>query len=96
MDNIILDVRMGRHFMGDEFALAKAQPIRVKARGTRPVAKVDVIKDSKVVYSTAPKQQNVQFEFTDQESAGGRHYYYVRVQQEDDKLAWSSPLFVNY
>ena len=29
-DNIILDVRMGKYFMGDEFSLNKAEPIRVK------------------------------------------------------------------
>ncbi len=30
MDNIVLDVRMGSHFLGDEFALSKSQPIHVK------------------------------------------------------------------
>ncbi len=96
MDNIIVDVRMGRHFMGDEFALGKAEPLRVKLRGTRLIARVDVIKDSQVIYSTQPKQQDVAFEFRDTGDVSGRHYYYVRVQQEDEMLAWSSPIFVNY
>jgi hypothetical protein len=96
MDNIILDVRMGQHFMGDEFTLAQAQPIRVKARGTRAVARVDIIKDGKVAYSATPNQQNVDFQFTDKGSVSGRHYYYVRVQQDDKLVAWSSPFFVNY
>ncbi len=91
-----MDVRMGRHFMGDEFAMTKAEPIRVHLRGTRPIARVDVIKDSQVIYSTEPKQQNVSFEFRDTGDVGGRHYYYVRAQQEDEMLAWSSPMFVNY
>ena len=47
-DNIILEVRMGKYFMGDEFALKKPEPIRVKVRGTGKVAKVEIIKDSKV------------------------------------------------
>ncbi len=96
MDNIILDVRMGSHFMGDEFALAKAQPLKVEVRGTRAIAKVEVIKDSAVVYSTEPGQRRAQFEFVDKASVAGRHYYYVRVQQDDATLAWSSPMFVNY
>src|SRR5579872_172377 len=96
MDNIILDVRMGRHFMGDEFALSKAEPIRVKLRGTRSIAKVDIIKDSQVIYSVSPKQQDVDFEFTDKGDVKGRHYYYVRAQQENMMLAWSSPFFINY
>ena len=96
MDNIILDVRMGEHFMGDEFSLSKPRPIRVKARGTRPIARAHVIKDGNVIYTTEPKQQNVDFEFIDKGDVNGRHYYYVRVQQDDETLAWSSPFFINY
>ena len=96
MDNIILDVRMGEHFMGDEFALSKPRPIRVKARGTRAIARADVIKDGNVIYTTEPKQANVDFEFIDKGDVNGRHYYYVRVQQDDEMLAWSSPFFINY
>jgi len=96
MDNIILDVRMGSHFMGDEFQLSKAQPITVKAHTTKPVKKVEIIKDSKVVYSTTPGGQDVSFQFTDKDSVSGRHFYYVRLQQDDGMLAWSSPFFINY
>jgi hypothetical protein len=96
MDNIVLDVRMGDHFMGDEFKLAKALPIRVNARGTRPIAKVVFVKDNQVVYTATPGKQAVQLEFTDKDSVAGRHFYYVRVEQEDGLLAWSSPFFINY
>jgi hypothetical protein len=95
-DNIVMDVRMGEHFMGDEFALAQAMPLHVKARGTGAVAKVDVIKDNNVIYSTDPKKQNVDFEFTDKGSVKGRHFYYIRLMQEDGMIAWTSPMFINY
>jgi hypothetical protein len=95
-DNIILDVRMGEHFMGDEFALTTSQPLRVHTRGTRTVARVDIIKDNKVIYSTQPGKQTVDFEFTDKGPVAGRHFYYVRVRQDDDMIAWSSPMFINY
>jgi len=96
MDNIILDVSMGEHFMGDEFPLAKAEPIKVKVRGTRNLAKVEVIKDSNVIYSVTPNKPTAEFEYTDKDSVNGGHYYYVRVQQDDERLAWSSPMFINY
>ncbi len=96
MDNIILDVRMGEHFMGDEFALTAAQPIKVHARATRAVSRVEIIKDNKVIYTTQPGKQMVDFEFTDKGPVEGRHFYYVRLRQDNDMLAWSSPLFINY
>jgi hypothetical protein len=95
-DNIILDVRMGTHFMGDEFASKRAEPIVVKARGTGPIVFVEVVKDSKVVYSVQPKSRDVSFRFTDTADVSHRHYYYVRLQQDDRMTAWSSPFFVNY
>ena len=96
MDNIILDVRMGSHFMGDEFEARKADPIRIKASGTVPIARVLVIKDNKVIYTVEPKTKDVSFSFTDTGDVTGRHFYWVRVEQENELLAWSSPFFVNY
>ncbi len=95
-DNIILDVRMGNYFMGDEFKANKPMPIKVHARGTRTVTRVEVIKDSEVIYTTEPKQQVVDFQFADKGDIGQRHYYYVRLQQDDGMIAWSSPFFINY
>jgi len=95
-DNIILEVRMGDHFMGDEFRLKRAEPITITARGTRPIARVEIVKDSKVIYATAPGQRDVALQFNDTGDILQRHYYYVRMQQDDRMTAWSSPLFVNY
>src|SRR5262249_43822922 len=95
-DNIILDVHMGQHFMGDDFALTKAEPIRVKGRGTRSVKKAIILRDSKEIYTTEPGRAEVDFEFTDRSPGAGRHYYYVRLEQDDGMLAWSSPFFVTY
>ncbi|MBS1828952.1 MAG: hypothetical protein JST93_26855 [Acidobacteria bacterium] len=95
-DNIVLDVRMGSHFMGEEFTLASPERIQVKARGTKPVSKVFVLKDSKEIYSAAPGKQDVDFTFADREPSKGFHHYYVRLEQEDGKVAWSSPFFVTY
>jgi hypothetical protein len=94
-DNIILDVRMGGHFMGGEFDLAQAEPLEIQVGGTGPIAKLEIIKDGKVIYAREPRQQNVKLAFTDQGGIAGRHYYYVRVQQADGMMAWSSPMFIN-
>jgi hypothetical protein len=96
MDNIILDVRMGQHFMGDEFDARKPDPIRIKASGTVPIVRVEVIKDNKVIYTAEPKTKDVSLSFSDMGDLTGKHFYYVRVQQENELLAWSSPFFINY
>ena len=95
-DNIILDVRMGDHFMGDEFKLQKAEPIRVKVRGH----------EAGGVGGDAEGRQSDLLDAAEGAGSGlpvhghgrrsQRHYYYVRLQQDDRMTAWSSPFFVNY
>jgi hypothetical protein len=60
------------------------------------VARVDIIKDGKVIYSAEPQTRDVSFVFSDRATVRGRHYYYVRLAQADRMLAWSSPFFVDY
>jgi hypothetical protein len=96
-DNILLDVRSGDHVMGDEFASNGPVTLKVLVHGTRPIARVDVIKDFVYVYSTEPKQPRVAFEWTDNETRGaGLSWYYVRAIQDDGELAWASPIWVRF
>ena len=97
-DNIILDVRMGDYFMGDRFRASEPLPLRVRIRGTGEVESVRIIRDGRIVHTQRPGTQNTDFEFTDAESASnaGTRYYYVRVEQVDGQIAWSSPLWVDF
>jgi len=95
-DNIVLDVRSGDHLMGDEFDADGPVRLQVKAHGTRPIKRVDIIKDFVYAYSTEPNSSRVAFTWTDEERdrAPGLSWYYVRIEQEDGELAWGSPMWV--
>jgi len=96
-DNIIMDVRSGDHLMGDEFDANGPVKLKVLVRGTSPVARVDIIKDFKYAYSTEPKKEQVEFQWTDDERGrpAGLSWYYVRAIQADGELAWASPIWVH-
>jgi hypothetical protein len=96
-DNILLEVRSGRFLMGDEFETKTPPRLDVNVIGTGPVARVDVIKDHRVVYTREPQTPSVQFTYTDNTAEAGRtSYYYVRVLQEDQQIAWASPMWIRY
>jgi len=96
-DNIVLDVRSGNHLMGDEFVANGPVKLNVLVHGTRPVTRVDIIKDFVYVFSTEPNRQRVEFEWTDSEDRpGGLSWYYVRAIQDDGELAWASPFWVHF
>jgi len=95
-DDILMDVRMGEHLMGDEFVHdRRSKPtLYVRIHGTAPLARVDVIKDFVHVYSIEPKAQSVEFRWTDFDLRPGVSWYYVRTVQTDTQVAWSSPIWV--
>ena len=93
-DNIVLEFRMGPHFMGDEFSTKQLPPLKVRVVGTSPIDRLDIIRDEKLIYSGKPGKQEVTLTHNDKEAGPGSHYYYVRVIQDDWEMAWSSPIWV--
>ncbi|MDA2931214.1 hypothetical protein MYX84_14930, partial [Acidobacteria bacterium AH-259-O06] len=86
-DNIILDYRMGHHFMGEDFESDQALPIRVYVRGTKNIAAIRLIRGQKVLYSVSPDRQETTLTYLDNNISKGEHYYYIRVEQQDGELA---------
>jgi len=93
-DNIILDVRMAGHLMGDIFETRENPPLEVKVMGTGPIERVEVVRSGKFVHVVRPGGAGAEFAFRDNDAPVGESYYYVRVEQGDGQMAWSSPIWV--
>ena len=59
-----------------------------------PVDKIEIVKNNKFVFSSNPKKASVQLTYEDSDAKPGESYYYVRVQQSDGQMAWSSPMWI--
>lgn len=103
-DNIILDFRIentqqGTALMGDIVNLSGQPTLKVSVQGTAPIKQVDFIQNNKYIYRSAPpqgKRAPAKYEVTYATSIQpGDYYYYVRVEQDDGQLAWSSPIWVH-
>jgi hypothetical protein len=95
-DDIILDVRSGTHLMGDAFKTNAPPTLQIGVHGTHALAAVHVLKDSEIVETFRPNQRDFKGSWTDPKPSPGTHYYYVRVEQADDQLAWASPMWIDY
>ena len=93
-DNIFVDLRMGGHFMGDAFQSSRVPPLDVYVSGTGPLARVDVIRNNLIVYSTGTNTPELRFTWIDAHPLEAEAWYYVRIQQSDGQLCWSSPIWV--
>jgi hypothetical protein len=62
--------------------------------GTTAIKQVDVIKNNTYIHKANPGSKSVSMEYIDNDAAAGESYYYVRIEQTDGQLAWSSPVWV--
>ena len=97
-DNIVLDYRMeanGReHLQGDIVTVSGPFRFLVKVLGTSPVRQIDIIKNQEFLYTRQKLPQDLEFTYEDKGKQAGEDYYYVRVEQNDGNVAWSSPIWV--
>jgi hypothetical protein len=92
---ILLDFRVDDHFMGEIYQSAKPPRIRLKARGTKPIVRIELVRNNQYVYTkdytdAAPERS---FEYQDEQTPPA--FYYVRVTQAEGEWAWSSPVWVD-
>jgi len=98
---IVMDVRSGEHWMGEEWTSAEAPKLDVYIRGSAPIRSVDIIGRSKILHTEGSIEKPLntdeyRISWTDPDwaSQDKEQWYYVRVIQTDDEMAWASPIWV--
>jgi hypothetical protein len=98
--NMLLDYRLkaGRqtYLQGDELKSSSIPELTAHIVGAGPVKRVVVVRDNQYIYTQQPGSATYDLRYREASLAPGRHYYYVRVEQEDRNAAWSSPIWVDY
>ena len=95
---ILLRAALGRHPMGSVVRVAEGatldESLFVQAAGTGPIARVEIVRSGAVVDGVdAEGRLEIRFD----RPVTGLHpgeYVYVRVVQQDQGAAWSSPVFI--
>jgi len=95
-DYIALDVKIGDYMVGDEGTVSIYPLLNINVIGTDELKEVAIIKDNTFVYADNPQGSTAKLTFRDESATPGWHYYYVRVIQEDEEIAWASPIWIQY
>ncbi|MEW6356055.1 MAG: carbohydrate binding domain-containing protein [Planctomycetota bacterium] len=93
---ILMDVRANGSLMGEVITVPADQTvsISVKVLAAGKIKQVEVAKDNKFVHTITPDGNTAEFVFEDTQPRQKRSHYYVRVLQDDEEIAWSSPVWV--
>ncbi len=81
--------------MGEKVAAPAGESIEIKIRARCPgdIARLEVCRNGKFIYQNEPETRTPNLTFVDTAPESGRSYYYVRVIQADEEIAWSSPVW---
>ncbi len=95
---ILLDVRVNGALMGEKIAAPDGRPVdvRITARCPGDIDRIEVCRNNQFVYTATPNGKTADLRFVDEQPLPGRSYYYVRVLQKDEEIAWSSPVWLGY
>ncbi|MEO7142044.1 MAG: hypothetical protein ABI165_00915, partial [Bryobacteraceae bacterium] len=98
--NILLDYRMragGKTYLqGDALASAELPELYAKIEGAGALQRVVIVRDNQYIYSQEPRGSAFELHYRENSLGPGEHYYYVRVEQQDRNMAWSSPIWIDY
>jgi len=98
-DNIILDYRLqtddGKEYLqGDEVTVSGSFKLSVNVIGTTGIRQITLIKNQEFLHTRQKLPQATSFSFVDNKKGRGEDFYYVRVEQNNGAVAWSSPIWV--
>ncbi len=101
----ILRFTINGAFMGESVRISRADSIKhivCEIAGTAELARVEVIKNGKPFFQFVTtdtgahnRTHDYREEFPDTNPSQAGDYYYLRVQQFDGALAWSSPIWMD-
>ena len=97
-DKIFIDFRIDGRLMGEEFHAAGKPHITAAVEGTAPLAGIVVFKNNKIIFEMKSEdlrsRKSTRVDFVDNEYCESS-FYYLRVIQQDNEIAWSSPIWVD-
>ncbi|MFH1679891.1 MAG: hypothetical protein ABIH26_04525 [Candidatus Eisenbacteria bacterium] len=97
---IFLDFRVDDHLMGEEIEAEGPPAIAYRVVGTDTLARVCVVKNGDpewhVSTPAGSRRDSAWFVDPDPFVPGTSAYYYLRVEQVDSGMAWSSPVWVDF
>ena len=90
---MIIDFRINGHYMGEEFRAGEDEDLAIWFRvdADAKVKKVTLVKNQRDYIMLKGKSSQLIFDYYRESAAD---CYYLRVELEDGRFGWSSPIWV--
>jgi hypothetical protein len=95
-DKIYLEFSCNGRMLGAIFSTSEKPRLQIAVNGTAPLKQVTIIRNEADYQVFPGKDRDLAVDFTDLQPIDGENRYYVRVEQTDGSMAWSSPVWVTF
>lgn len=92
-DKIFVEFTCNDQLLGTEIEVSGKPVLKFKVEGNAPVKRVTLVRNEKNHQQWEPNAKNFSQAFTDESPLPGENRYYLRVEQSDGNMAWSSPVW---
>ena len=95
-DKIALELSCNGRPLGSIFTSSTKSVLTFAVHGTAPITRVTLVRNEvdHERWEPTPDRQSFSGDFTDQAPIQGENRYYLRVEQADGNMAWTSPCWV--
>lgn len=95
-DRIFVEFTCNGHLLGSVFETAEKPELEFTIDGTAPLKRITIVRNEQDyhVIEPAKNDRQLQTHYTDAAPLQGENRYYLRVEQSDGNMAWSSPVWV--
>jgi hypothetical protein len=93
-DKIFVEFACNGYLLGSEVEVAGPPLLTWKIDGTAEIAQVTLVRNEQNYHQWQPGTKTCEQTFQDESPLSGENRYYLRVEQADGNMAWSSPVWV--
>lgn len=90
---IVIDFRINGAFMGQEISCDSEAEIKALVVGSKRLSRITLVKDGEDFATWEHDKKRFVLCYPDSSLTPGNHFYYLRVEQIDGEVGWSSPVW---
>jgi hypothetical protein len=93
-DKVFIELGCNGHLMGEAFETKGNPVLTYRILGTAPLRRVTIVRNESDLQIIESKENEVAGDWSDPAPLAGENRYYLRIEQSDGNMAWSSPMWV--
>ena len=93
-DKIFMEFSCNGRLLGSIFETKEKPTLKFAVHGTAPIKAVTLVRNETNYKVFTPGTKDFEATFTDENPVAGENRYYLRVEQTDGNMGWTSPVWV--